>query len=75
MITISDKDLPITVAEKIITGTKEVGNGLEASVMAIRRAFGAEHCGEDMFTDEEIEEIAAYLLTYVDSQKKKKGVG
>ena len=75
MITINDNDLPITVAEKIITGTRDPANGIEASVMAIRRAFGVEHCGEDMFTDEEIEEIAAYLLTYVDSQKKKKGVG
>ena len=75
MITISDSDLPITVAEKIITGTRDPANGIEASVIAIRKALGAEYSGEDMFTDEEIEEIAAYLLTYVDSQKKKEGVG
>lgn len=50
MITINDNDLPITVAHKLITGTKE-----ENGILGIRF---------DMFTQEDLREIAKYLLTY-----------
>lgn len=50
MITINDNDLPITVAEKLITGTKEETG-----------AFGTH---PDMYSQEEIKEIAKYLLAY-----------
>lgn len=51
MITINDDDLPITVAEKLITGTKEETTG-----------FLSLHV--DMFTQEDLREIAKYLFTY-----------
>lgn len=50
MITINDNDIPITVAEKLVTGTKEKTNILGSH--------------PDMFTQEELREIAKYLLTY-----------
>ena len=50
MITINDNDLPITVAEKLITGTKE-----ETGILGTH---------PDMYSQEEIKEIAKYLLTY-----------
>lgn len=51
MITINDNDLPIEVAEKLIKGATEDTN-----------IFGA-HL--DMFTREDLREIAEYLLVYV----------
>lgn len=50
MITINDNDLPITVAEKLISGTTEETNAL------------GRH--SDMFSQDELKEIAMYLLTY-----------
>ena len=66
MIQIDDFDLPIQVAEKIISGTKEK----PASMLdkAAYRAFTGEELGEmvcrDMFELEEIKEIADYLMVY-----------
>ena len=67
MIQIEDYYLPIQVAEKIISGTKEV----TASVLdkAIYRALGntnetIETVHRDMFDLEEIKEIADYLMVY-----------
>lgn len=66
MIQIEDYDTPIQVAEKIISGTKEVS----ASVLdkAAYRAFTGKELGEtlhrDMFELEEIKEIADYLTVY-----------
>lgn len=54
MIEINDTDLPITVAEKIITGTKPY----VASDTV------------DMFSLEEIKEIADYLMMYYESHKE-----
>lgn len=69
MIEIKDDDLPITAAAKIITGTKPVT--LSPIQKAAAKAFtGIEHDGTcDMFSLEEIEEIADYLKTYVDHHK------
>ena len=66
MIQINDFDLPIHVAEKIISGTKDV----PASTLdkAAYRAFTGKEIGEtisiDMFDLEEIKEIADYLMVY-----------
>lgn len=56
MITINDNDLPITVAEKLIKGTKPTNNPLN-------KAFGGDGT-EDMFSQDDLVEIARYLLTY-----------
>ena len=70
MIEIYDTDLPITVADKIITGTKPYG------AMPLTRAIaktitGSETAAEsiDMFDIDEIKEIADYLMVYYESHK------
>lgn len=65
MITINDNDLPITVAEKIITGTKPYNptplmNALCTAVTGVDSAADT----VDMFDIKEIKEIADYLITY-----------
>ena len=71
MIEINDTDLPITAAEKIITGTKPyVATPL---TKAIAKAItGSETASEfvDMFELEEIKEIADYLMAYYDNHKE-----
>ena len=65
MITINDDDLPITVAKKIISGTKVVE--LSPSMKAVRKALTGNEGDDgeyDMFELEEIKEIAEYLLVY-----------
>lgn len=78
MITIENNDLPITVAEKIIKGTKPRSEE-DAMTFFLRAIFGDPKAtrkeGEDaletvdMFTLEEIEEIAHYLLVYCETHK------
>lgn len=65
MITINDNDLPITVAEKIITGTKP--NNPTPLMKAICTTLtGVDTASDtiDMFDIEEIKEIADYLMAY-----------
>lgn len=68
MIQIDDFDLPIQVAEKIISGTKEIT--LSPLMKSIRKAVVGESVGDDnksvadMFELEEIKEIADYLMVY-----------
>lgn len=63
MIQINDDDLPITVAEKIINGTKP--NDLSETMRkATEKLFGVKADTQDMFTLEEIKEIADYLTVY-----------
>lgn len=71
MIEIHDTDLPITVANKIITGTKP------CVAMPLTRAIakaitGSEAAAEsiDMFDMDEIKEIADYLMVYYESHKE-----
>lgn len=68
MITIDDNDLPITAAEKIVAGTKpyEPTPFMRALGKAVT---GSEHACDtiDMFTVDEIKEIADYLMTYYKS--------
>lgn len=65
MIKINDNDLPITVAEKLITGKRPY----EAApvVKAVAKAVTGKDPEEevDMFSDEELKEIAQYLWVYV----------
>ena len=73
MIEIKDTDLPITVAEKIITGTKPyVATPLTKAV--VKAITGNESDIEtiDMFSVDEIKEIADYLMVYYESHKEAK---
>jgi len=65
MLIINDNDLPITVAEKIINGTKPYNP--TPLMKSITKAItgNEEDCNEiDMFDLEEIKEIADYLMVY-----------
>ena len=68
MIIIDDKDLPITVSEKIITGTKPY-NPIPFMKSMVKAVTGDEHAAEeqDMFSIEDIKEIAEYLMIYYNS--------
>lgn len=71
MIEINDTDLPITVAEKIITGTKPyVATPLTKAV--VKALTGSETASDtaDMFDLEEIKEIADYLMAYYECHKE-----
>ena len=70
MIEINDTDMPITVAEKIITGTKPYV--ATPTVKALAKAItGSETTSDivDMFNLEEIKEIADHLMVYYESHK------
>ena len=71
MIEIKDTDLPITVAEKIITGTKPYGGSLLTKAVA-KAITGDDTAGAtvDMFSLEEFKEIADYLMVYYESHKE-----
>lgn len=63
MFTVEDNDLPITVAEKIIKGTKP--NDLSEQMRNMtEKIFGIKSDTQDMFSLEEIKEIADYLMCY-----------
>ena len=72
MIQINDYDLPIQVAEKIISGTKDV----PASMLdkAAYKVFTGKEIGETvskyMFDIEKIKEIADYLMIYYQTHQK-----
>lgn len=70
MIQIEDKDLPITVAEKIIKGTKPYNPTPLVKSLSVA-ITGDEDAGDtqDMFALEEIKEIADYLLVYYNSHQ------
>lgn len=67
MIQIEDNDSPITAAQKIIHGTK-AAPWTPASklgyILATGEAPKEKECELDMFSEDEIQEIADYLLTY-----------
>ena len=65
MITINDNDLPITVAEKLITATKECEDGIGRTINKMMGGDGK----QDMFTMDELYEISMYLGIYVRSHK------
>lgn len=70
MIQINDNDLPIVVAEKIITGVKPYNPTPLVKKMA-EVITGDEQAGDtvDMFDLEEIKEIADYLMAYYDNHR------
>jgi len=75
MIQIEDNDTPIMIAQKLIHGTKNVGI-TPAMRLGAALGFGpvpepGEKFEVDMFSDAEIREIAAYLLTYSKYHKEK----
>ena len=65
MFTVEDNDLPITVANKIICGTKPY-NPTPAMKALTKTLTGNENdCNtQDMFSLEDIKEIADYLMVY-----------
>lgn len=68
MIQINDNDIPITVAEKIITGTKPY-NPTEM-MKALSKVITGDDCDtQDMFDLEEIKEIAEYLMVYYNTHQ------
>lgn len=70
MIQINDNDLPITVAEKLVNGTKFCSYGPLAKAVA-KAVCGDEKIEDlmDMFTLEELKEIADYLIVYYEANK------
>ena len=68
---IEDNDLPITVAQKIITGTKP-NNPTPTMKMIGKMLTGDETACDtvDMFSLEEIEEIMMYLATYISAHEE-----
>ena len=70
MITIEDYDLPIVAAKKIICGTRPYNASPLEKALA-KAITGDETAGEtqDMFSIEEVEEIAGYLMVYVKSHQ------
>ena len=71
MIEINDTDLPVMVAEKIITGTKPYGGS--PLIKGVAKAItGVDTAGDtvDMFDLKEIKEIADYLMVYYESHKE-----
>ena len=70
MIQIDDDDLPITVAEKIINGTKPY-NAAETWRTLAKAITGTDCDTSVMFDLEEIKEIADYLIVYYESHKER----
>lgn len=76
MIQINDDDSPITAAQKIIHGIKtepwtpasQIGY-----ILATGEAPKEKECEVDMFSEEEIREIADYLLVYCDHHIAEEG--
>ena len=70
MITINDNDLPITVAEKLIKGTRP--NNPSSVMKALAQAITGDSAASetvDMFDVDELKEIANYLIIYYESHK------
>ena len=68
MIQILDTDLPITVAEKIVTGVKPFnGSALSKSVAKVLTGDDNAVGTIDMFSRDEIREIARHLMVYCDN--------
>lgn len=60
MITITENDFPIDVVAKLIHATKPIRNN---ALAALNKALGG-NAEEDMFTDDDLLEIADYLKAY-----------
>lgn len=69
MIEIDEKDLPITVAQKLITATRVIEAPLTKSINQLLGGDGT----KDAFSDDELIEIAEYLLIHCQHQEKQQG--
>ena len=70
MITIEDNDLPITVAQKIINGTKEIQSKAKVALNKALTGLDEDKCNkQDMFDIDEIKEIAEYLMVFYENNK------
>lgn len=69
MIEISENDLPITVAQKLITATYEIPDDATFS-KALNKACGGDGT-RDAFEEDELKEIAEYLLIYCEKQNER----
>lgn len=70
MIVIEDSDLPITVAQKLVTGQKEFEiSEMQARIRAMIIPNETLPPMMDMFSNAELSEIAQYLLTYCENNK------
>ena len=68
MIQIEDDDLPITAAQKIITGKRQVEkSSIDNALSAL--GFGP----RDMFDIDEIREIAIYLMIFYMNHREEEG--
>ena len=72
MIKIEDDDLPITAAQKIITGVKP-SCAPDTMKRLVKGMTGIDPNEQtiDMFSLEEIQEIGLYLLTYYETHKER----
>lgn len=69
MIEIDERDLPITVAQKLITATRVIEAPLTKSINQLLGGDGT----MDAFSDDELIEIAEYLLIHCQHQEKQQG--
>ena len=71
MIRIEDKDPPIVVAEKIVTATVTyTPSPLQKAMTAAVTGKQEQEAERDMFSVEEIREIADYLILFCDHHKE-----
>lgn len=70
MIFIDEKDLPVTVAEKLIKATKIISDA-EPLVKVLNKACGGDGT-QDAFSDDELMEIAEHLICYCKHQEQLK---
>ena len=68
MIQIEDDDLPITAAQKIIGGKRKA----ERSIIH-KALFGTDEYQRDMFSIDEMREIAIYLMIFYLNHKEDEG--
>ena len=73
MIWIEDNDLPVTVAQKLITATRTVNATLLHKT--IYKSILGKECEEtgeqDMFSEDDLREIADHLYAYLREEKGK----
>lgn len=71
MIRIEDKDPPIVVAEKIVTATVPyTPSPLQKAMTAAMTGKQEQEAEADMFSTEEIREIADYLILFCEHHKE-----
>lgn len=72
MIEIDEKDLPITVAQKLITATTDIPDDA-IFVKTLNKICGGDGT-QNAFNDDELMEIAEYLICFCHHQTQKKEI-